>query len=68
MHQISTSLLPTQYIDFYWCFTQIKIGPILVYTRSFKSVEETGENQESSFPTNAMFKSFANLSLVDRRR
>ena len=32
-------------------FAQIRIGPILVYTSSFKSFEETGANQELSFPT-----------------
>ena len=42
---------PATCIKFYWYFTQIKIGPILVYTRSFKSFELTGANQESSFPT-----------------
>ena len=43
--------MPTEYIEFYWYFTQIKIGPILVYTRSFKSFEQIGANQELSFPT-----------------
>ena len=45
------TLLLTAYIKFYWHFTQTKIGPILVYTRSFKSFALTGANQELSFPT-----------------
>jgi len=38
-------------MEFYWYFTQIKIGPILVHTKNFKSFEVTGANRGMPFPT-----------------